>query len=139
MAKALLYRLFGVGGMPQAQAEAIEREGVVLRDDGIRATITLINYRAPGRYSAWQRRRVVASLALTGSRFLAMRLRRPVIDVPLADARLRTLKIAVEADGALLVAFDPAAFHAGQSGTIECRFRTDQARAFADALRARMA
>ncbi|MEJ7848655.1 MAG: hypothetical protein WKF92_11275 [Pyrinomonadaceae bacterium] len=48
MSKTFLYRFFGIGGIPTNVRAEIEREGVVLFDEGIRGTVTYINFRAPG-------------------------------------------------------------------------------------------
>lgn len=53
MSKTLLYRLFGLGGIPQDAVDQIEKEGVVLQDEGIRGSVTFKRFRAPGKYYGW--------------------------------------------------------------------------------------
>jgi hypothetical protein len=130
MKKTLLYRLFGIGKIPAAHASAIRNEGVILADEGIKGTVTYINFRAPGRYSNWKRQWGTAAIALTKSRLLAFRYAGPVIDVPLTDERFRQLKFSVEDNGALLVAFDASLFHDNWSGTLEYRFKSALAQEF---------
>lgn len=110
MSKALLYRLFGFGTIPAAQATELEREGVILQDEGLKASQTWVNFRAPGRFSAWKRQWFVGSLTLTWSRLLGLRGSRAVIDVPLTDSRLREMQFSVESAEILLVALDASLF-----------------------------
>jgi hypothetical protein len=130
MKKTLLYRLFGIGKMPAAEASAIQSEGVILRDEGFKGTATYRNFRAPGRYSNWKRQWFTASIALTGARLLAFQYAGKIIDVPLTDERFRGLNFTIETDGALLVAFDASLFHSDWSGNLEYRFFTPHAREF---------
>ena len=109
---------------------AIDSEGVVLLDEGIRATVTYRNFRGGGRYANWKRQWFSSSIALTNERLLALRLRHPVIDVPLNDERLKGMQFSKEGDDTLLCAFDASLFHADWSGNIEYRFRTPLAQEF---------
>ena len=76
-----------------------------------------------------------ASIALTQARLVAIQDANTSINVPLTDERLRKMQFSVEEDGTLLVSFDPALFHTDWSGTMEYRFKTEQAGAFLDKLR----
>lgn len=138
MSKSVLYRLFGVGRIPDALLTRLEGEGVLLLDEGVRGSVTYRDFRSPQRYSGWRRQWYTASIALTKVRLVALSRSSPVIDVPLADARIRRLRLLPEGDDTLLIAFDAALFRDDWSGTIEYRFRTPQARLFADAVRERI-
>jgi hypothetical protein len=135
MAKTFLYRFFGVGKLPEQWAAVLNQEGILLRDEGIPGSETLLNFSAPGRYSAWQRQWYTASIVLTATRLVALRYSSPIINVPVRDERFRRLRFSREGDETLVVAFDAGLFHADWSGTIEYRFRTPQASAFIDRLR----
>lgn len=139
MAKSVLYRLFGVGKIPEALLTRLKGEGVLLLDEGVRGSVTYRNFRMPGRYSNWRRQWYTASIALTKVRLVALRRSAPIIDVPLADERIRRLRLLPEGGDTLLVAFDAALFHGDWSGTIEYRFRTPQARLFTDTVREQIA
>jgi hypothetical protein len=132
--KTLLYRLFGIGKIPAQISSAISAEGVVLSDEGIKGTVTFLNFRAPYRYSNWKRQWYTAAIALTSTRFLGFQYSSPVIDVSLTDARFRQLNFSVENGATLLVAFDASLFHDDWSGNIEYRFQTLFARVFFDHL-----
>ncbi len=134
MSKTFLYRFFGFGKLPAEYVAALEKEGIILLDEGIRGTVTYRNFRAPGRYSNWKRQWFSSALILTKKRLLALRLRSEIIDVPFSDERFRQMQFSLEDETTLLVAFDASLFHADWSGSIEYRFQTAQAQAFFDKL-----
>ena len=110
MGKTLLYRLFGVGGLPREVEEQIEREGVVLRDDGIRGSVTFRRYRAPGRYHGWKRSGFTGSLVLTRQHFLAFKYSQPIIGVAWDDDKLAALDVRLESEETLCVSFEASVF-----------------------------
>jgi hypothetical protein len=135
MAKSLLYRLFGLGKMPAELAATLQGEGVILMDEGIKGSVTYLDFRAPGRRANWRRQWFTATIALTEARLLALQNSNTAINVPLRDERMRRMKFSVEDDGALLISFDPALFHSDWSGTMEYRFKTERAQGFVGKLR----
>lgn len=139
MAKTVLYRLFGLGGIPAPLLTRLKGEGLLLLDEGVRGSVTYRDFRAPGRYSHWKRQWYTSSIALTRVRLVALRRSSPVIDVPLADERIRRLRLSLEGDDTLLVAFDASLFHGDWSGIIEYRFRTPRPQHFIDAVHERVA
>jgi hypothetical protein len=134
MSKTLLHRLFGFGKVPKDALAALEAEGIVLLDEGIRGSITFKNFRAPGRRYHRRRNRFTGSLVMTGTRFVAFIHSKPIINVPLADPHLKELHCSLDATDTLRVAFEAAAFHEKWSGSVECRFATAQAREFLERL-----
>ena len=130
MPKTLLYRLFGVGRMPQQWRATIDSEGVVLFDEGIGGSITYRDFRAPGKRFAWRKVAFSGSIALTKTRLVALQYANPAINVPLDEPRLKQMQFSVEGEDKLLVAFNANLFHNDWSGTIEYRFRTEHARSF---------
>jgi hypothetical protein len=135
MTKTLLYRLFGVGKLPEPLAGQLKGEGIRLLDEGIKGSVTFLDFRSPQRYSNWKRQWYTASIALTNLRLVALRNSQTIINVPLADERIRSMQFSLEKSDALLVAFDASLFHNDWSGKIEYRFRTEQAQLFIDKLR----
>jgi hypothetical protein len=127
MAKSLFYRLFGVGKIPEPLMSQLKNEGIVLWDEGVKGSVIYRDFRAPGRRAAWRRVGITASIAVTKTRLLALSDSKPIIDVPLADERIKAMRFSLDHGAALCVAFDAALFHADWSGTIEYRFRTPQA------------
>jgi hypothetical protein len=134
MPKTLLYRLFGVGGMPPQWRAAINSEGVVVSDEGIRGSVTYRDFHAPGKSFLWRKGAFSGAIALTKTRLLALHYANPAINVPLSDQRFSKLQISVEGEATLLIAFDASLFHNDWSGTIEYRFRTEQAKAIVEGL-----
>lgn len=134
MARTLLYRLFGVGRMPAQWRATVESEGVVLFDEGIGGSVTYRDFRAPGKRFAWRKVAFSGSIALTKTRLLALHYATPAINVPLDDPRLHQIQFSAEGEDKLLVAFNANLFHNDWSGTIEYRFRTEQARDFLNGL-----
>jgi hypothetical protein len=134
MSKSLLYRFLGLGKMPWEVRSKLQLEGLNLFDEGIKASVTYLNFHRPGRYANWRRQWFSACIALTNERLFALRYGKPIINVPLADERLQKMQFSLEGLETLLVRFDAGLFHDDWSGTIEYRLRTDQAAAFLEAL-----
>jgi hypothetical protein len=137
MAKTLLYRLFGIGKFPWKLASMLKLEGILLMDEGIPGSVTYLNFHSPGRYSSWRRQWYTTAIAFTEIRLVALRVSKPIINVPLTDERIRKLEVSVEKEDTLCIAFDPSLFHDDWSGRIEYRFRTPQAQAFLNMFRER--
>jgi hypothetical protein len=135
MKKTLLYRFFGLGKIPEQYRPALESEGVLLSDEGIKGSVTYRNFRAPQKYAKWKRQWYTASIILTNKRLLAFSYSNQIIDVPLADARFRRLEFSLEDENTLLIAFDASLFHDDWSGTIEYRFKTPHAQDLLDKMR----
>jgi hypothetical protein len=134
MAHTLLYRLFGVGRISAQWRTMLESEGLVLVDEGIAGSVTYRDFRAPGKRSAWRKVAFSGSIALTKIRLLALHYANPAINIPFDDERFKQLRISVEGEQTLLVAFDPSLFHNDWSGTMEYRFHTSQAQALFEIL-----
>ena len=136
MKKTLFYRLFGWGQLPKAMRPILESEGIVLFDEGLGGTITLRNYRSPTRRSGYRCNWFTGSLIVTGLRFAAFSISRPLINVPLDVARLRLLDCSIEKGTKLKVAYDAADFDDNTTGKVELRFRTGKARLFLERIQA---
>ncbi|HYO64423.1 MAG TPA: hypothetical protein VER08_12380 [Pyrinomonadaceae bacterium] len=134
-----MHRLFGAWKLPDELRAELEREGVLALDEGVRGSATYRNFRAPWRYSKWRREWYTASVVVTRVRLLALRRSLRIVNVPFDDARFRGLQFSLEAPDRLLVAFDASLFQDNWSGTIEYRFRTNQAQKILDVLRGRVA
>lgn len=132
--KTLLYRLFGFGKIPNAMRPILESEGIALIEEGIGGSVTLRNFRAPGRWHSYKRSWFTGALVVTGLRFAAFQFSKPLINVPLDDARLGALKGSVEKESILRIDFDASVFQDNATGSVECRFRTPQARLFLERL-----
>ena len=125
MPTSLLYRLFGLGKIPKLLNDTLRIEGIVVSDEGVPASVTYRDFRAPGKYFSWKKQAFVGSVVVTNNRLVALMYSNFAVNVPFSDERIRRLQISVEGDR-LLIAFDPKLFHDNWSGTIEYRFRTPQ-------------
>ena len=134
MKKTLLYRLFGIGKIPEQYQIALQTEGIALADEGIKGSVTYRNFRSPTRRANWKRQWYTASIILTKARLVAFAYSNQIIDAPLNDERFRRLQFSLENETTLLIAFDASLFHNDWSGTIEYRFKTPRAKAFLDNL-----
>ena len=135
MAKSLLYRLFGIGKLPEPLMSQLKNEGIILLDEAVKGSVTYRDFHRPGKSTGWERRWFTSSIILTKARLLALWSSNPIINVPLADERIRAMQYSLEKGGAVLcVSFDAALFHDDWSGTIEYRFRTPEAQRFLELL-----
>jgi len=138
VAKTLSYRLFGLGKIPGPLRLTLDGEGLLLMDEGVSGSVTYVDFRSPGRVSSWRRQWFGGAIALTQVRLFALKYAKTIINVPLADERIRAMRFSIEERTTLLVSFDAGLFHKDWSGQIEYRFRTEQASAFLGQLQARM-
>jgi len=134
MSKTLLYRLFGLGKVPNKYAPTLQREGILLMDEGIGGSVTRKQFIAPGRRQSWKKSWFFGSLVLTQQTFAAFAMMRPLVFVPLEDQRLYELRCSVEESATLLITYDASLFNEKASGIVECRFRTAKARLFLEQL-----
>jgi hypothetical protein len=132
--KTFLYRLFGFGKIPKRVLPTLEREGIVLLDEGISGWVTFRNFRAPGRRYSRRRSWFTGSLVITGNRFAAFAFSRAIINVPLDDDHMSELRVSLDGEATLCVQFDPSAFHEDWSGSVKLQFSTPLARLFSERL-----
>jgi hypothetical protein len=124
MAKTFLYRFFGIGKLPANLVAESQAEGLLLMDEGIRGTVTYINFRGGGRISNWRRQWFGGAIVLTQQRLVAYRIRQRIIDVALDDPRLKQIEFSIEQPETFVAAFDAGLFQPDWKGRIEYRFRT---------------
>lgn len=136
MGKALLYRLFGVGKIPQPMVPVLEGEEIVLKEEGLSGSVTFRNFRAPGKRYSFRRSWLVGSIVITRQRVVAFAFSRPIINLPLAPEQIKKLHCTLKKDTVLSIAFDAAVFNENWSGAVEYRFKTSRARLFLEQLAA---
>lgn len=135
--KSFLYRIFGIGRLPARERAALEPEGVVLVEDGLSASVTYRNYRAPGKRFLGRKSWFPGSLVVTGKRLVAFGFSRRLVNLAFDDPRFAALEFAVEDGRRLCIAFEASTFDDDRSGTVEFRFATPHAGAFLEAIQAR--
>src|SRR5262249_41039218 len=104
--KTLFHRLFGVGKIPAELKARLEKEGVLLADEGIPGAVTFRDYRMPGQRGLFRRNWYTAAIALTEVRLVGLRRSNYIINVPWTDERLKQMRFTLERDDKLLIAFD---------------------------------
>ncbi len=139
MRKTLLYTLFRVGRVPRRLRPALEAEGLVLVDEGLRGSIAYRHFRAPGKRFRRRREWFTGSVVLTRARFLVFAYGRRLVNVPLDDPRLAGIDVREQAPFTLLLGFDAGLFHPERSGRVEISFRTGHATELARRLTTREA
>lgn len=134
MATSIWFKWFKLGRLPQRVRDQMESEQLVMLDEGLSGSITLRNFKAPGRRSSYRKNLFVGSLVLTKQRFAAFAFSKPVVNVALDPVYINKLQLAQEHGSRLVIQFDAADFHDNWSGTVTCVFKTDKAQAFKLAL-----
>ena len=135
MAKSFLYKLFGFGKVPKKYRPAIEQEGVLIIEEGIPASVTFKNFKAPGRYHSWKRSYFIGALIITEKSFFAFNFSNMLIGRPLSAEKLGALGCNLDGQNLLRVDYDAASFNADWSGQVECRFYTSKAQLFLERLK----
>jgi hypothetical protein len=130
MGKTFLYRFFKLGAVPADAVPHIQREGVLLQDEGIGGSVTYRKYRSAGRYHGWSRKWFSGSIVMTREHFLAFRFSKQVIGVSWKHEKLAALRCALEGDNGLCVNFEASDFADDCSGEVNVRFTTHLAREF---------
>ena len=132
MTKTLLYQLFKIGRIPKNYLSQIQREGIVLKDEGIGGSVTYRKFREPGRYYGWKRSWFSGSIVLTRQHFLAFKYGETLIGLAWNEPQINELNCYLEQENTLVVEFDASAFNKDRSGQIKVRFSTPLARSFLD-------
>lgn len=135
MKKSILFRLFGIGGIPEKIRPALAAEGVVVADEGVSGWFVAKNVKGPGKryfnriegFSGW--------LVITGKRILCYTYWKRQMNISVEDPRVSGLYVNLPKAEKLSIAFESAAFRDGWAGVIEFQFNTEKARQFYDALK----
>lgn len=133
-ARLFLLKLIRVGSIPKKYADVLQSEGIELAEQRIAGSINLRNYRAPGKFHSQKHSVFLGSIVITKQRLAAFAYNKPVINVPLTDARIKDLYIYSDHRNRVIFKFDVEIFHPERSGTIECKFSTKETQAFMDKL-----
>lgn len=116
--------LMGSGEFPAELRASLDAEGIMALDQGLPGSITYRHYRAPGRYSSYQKQAVTGAIAVTGQRLVVWAARSKQIDVPLIHPSRALIDVhAVTADR-IGFSYDAAKFSDTRSGSVEIRLRT---------------
>lgn len=133
--RSLFYRLFGWGSIPKKLCPILEEEGILHAEEGIPGSLHMRDVRGPGRWHKHHTAGFSGSLVVTKERVLAYTFGRRQIQLPVKDARIGLLHVAVPESERLTLSFESSEFREGWRGVIELRFHTVEASRFEALLR----
>jgi hypothetical protein len=122
VSKALRYRLFGSGKMPQLLRDAAASASALVAEEGISVKESARGLRLPRRRIGVGSRLLVGSLVILPGRLLAAIGERPFLDTDLRAAENANASLALAADG-VRISFDVADIEARASGSVELHFK----------------
>ena len=134
MKKTILFRLFGIGGIPGKFRPALDAEGIRVVDEGMSGRMISRNVRGPGKWSVQRSEGFSGSLVVTEKRILCFTYGKRQINLSTDDPKVSELCVNLPGENTLSISFESGLFREGWSGRIEYRFNTDKAFQFRDAL-----
>ena len=134
MKKTILYRLFGVGSVPKKLRPVLEREGVVVLDEGIGGWFVAKCVDGPARRYRRRTEGFSGCLAVTNSRVVCYSYGKRQLDICVADPRIANLYVDTPTEQKLYLSFESSDFREGWQGVVVFRFTTDKAVLFQKAL-----
>ncbi|MBT4837600.1 MAG: hypothetical protein HON94_09680 [Methylococcales bacterium] len=126
MSKTFLYRLFGIGKIPQKEFTNLKNEGILLQEEGISGTVILTNFRAPGKYFSKKLSWFSGSIVLTHQHILAFRFSKIMIGLSWNEPLLKQLNCYIDDKSRFCITYDASVFDDKCSGNIELRYSSDQ-------------
>jgi hypothetical protein len=132
--KALSYRLFGLGSVPKRVRPVLEKEGIVVWDEGMKGHFITKDLKAPGRRSIHRSEGFSGWLAITQQRILCYTYRKRQINISIDDPKLSELFVCTPDPQTLSLSFESSVFREGWQGVVEFRFQAEKALQFADVL-----
>jgi hypothetical protein len=136
MAKTLLYRLFGFGSIPARLRPVLEREGVIVADEGMGGWFVTRDVRGPRKRYIRRTEGFSGCLVVTRKRVLCYTYRKRQVNIAADDPRLSELRVLAPDEKTLSIAFESGRFRKGWSGDIGLVFETERAGEFERVLRA---
>jgi hypothetical protein len=133
MKKTILYRLFGIGAVPKKLRPVLEREGIVILDEGIGGWFVTKRVTGPGKRYRHRTEGFSGCLAVTKSRIICYTYGKRQINISVEDPRIANLYVDTPTEQEFRLSFESSEFREGWQGIIEFRFGTDKARLFREA------
>lgn len=134
--KPLLYRLFRLGALPRKLEPVLQREGILVSDEGMPGLFIARDVKGPGKRYILRREGFTGSLVLTRTRLTGFSYWKRQINIAVDDPKFRDLHVDLTRDETLSLSFESSVFREGWQGVMEFRFRTDKAGRFFEALTA---
>lgn len=133
MTNPLRRLVLGPGRFPDDLRDELLEERPEVLEEGLPATITFRDYRAPGTRYVLRKQGATAALALTRDRLVVFRTGGvKEIDVPVSS---RAVSASLDRPDRLCLAYDAGFFHKNRSGRVEVRLTTASAGRVASRLR----
>ncbi len=123
-------RMLGIGRLPVEADALMPPDDRLLVCENLFCSVTLRNFRAPGRACNWKRQWFAGSIAVSENHIIAFRGRRRMINTAFDDPRFFKISFAAD-EYNLYVAHDAALYRNDWSGQIESRFHTPEAQKIA--------
>ncbi|ACN16466.1 hypothetical protein HRM2_33910 [Desulforapulum autotrophicum HRM2] len=136
MKKTILYRLFGIGSVPEKLRPVLDREGVVAIDEGIGGWFVAKHVNGPGKRYCHRTEGFSGCLAVTKTRVVCYTYGKRQINISVKDPKIVSLYVDTPTKQKLCISFESSNFRDGWQGVIEFQFRTDKAFLFREALAA---
>jgi hypothetical protein len=114
------------GTVPGSTRRALDEEGVVFLEEGLRGTVAWLSYGRTGRPGP-ETDAIDGAIAVTQHRFVVWAGRHEYIDVALNHPIRDTVTVSVDEPGQVCFRYPAEKFSRGRTGTIEVRLRTDNA------------
>ena len=134
MKKTLLHRLFGIGSIPRKLRPVIEKEGIVVSDEGIGGWFVTKRVNAPGKRYLNRSEGFTGCFAITKERVVCYTYWKRQINISIRDPKIPDLYVDVPKEQTFSVSFESSVFFFFLEGVIEFRFDTEKAHLFRDAL-----
>ncbi len=132
MRKSFLYTLFGLGKIPKKIRPALESEGIVVADEGMRGWFIAKKVKGPGKRFVHRAAGFSGSLVITQKRIIGFTYGKRQINIDFDDPNITKLFVHIPKEKTLSISFEASDFRDDWSGIIEFRFKTDKARQFFD-------
>lgn len=122
-----LTNIFKPSDLPVETKTFMENEGLLFKAEKVRITVVYHKLRAPGRNFSNKRQTVWGSIAISNKRLVGYAFRKRIIHLPFSEQKAGSVKFSCVNGKVLVMAFDPAVFNPGHTGSMEIRYHMDSA------------
>jgi len=135
MKKSILFRLFKIGAIPGKLRPVLEKEGMVVFDEGIAGRFITMRVKGPSKRYFHRSEGFTGCLAITKQRVVCFTYGKRQINISVADPKISELYFNAHDENRLSLSFESSLFRDGWEGVIEFRFKTEKALQFCGALK----
>ena len=134
MRKTILYRLFRLGAIPRKLRPTLEKENIVVSDEGISGRLITKDVMGPGKRYLHRSEGFSGCLVLTEERLICFTFWNCQINISINDPKVSEIYVDALNDYTLSLSFESSVFRDGWQGVIEFQFKTEKALRFCDTL-----